>query len=79
MPRTPLRSRPAQRAPFEPLVADSYLTDGLRLFRVMSWTEVGADHIRATLENCMTLEVRAYSPRELDLMCLSLVRAAATN
>jgi len=79
MPLAPLRhhvSRPAA-SPLPP--SDSYLTDGRRLFRVVSQFTAGAEHVAhvfASLEDCVTLEVQDYSPRELHRMRLRLVRTA---
>jgi hypothetical protein len=57
-----------------PLLPDSYLTDGRRLFRVVSQLTSGAEHAFASLEDCLTLEVQAYSPGELHRMRLRRVR-----
>jgi hypothetical protein len=72
MPLAPLRPHP----PPAPLQPDSYLTDGRRLFRVVSPFAAGTEHVRAFLEDCLTLEVRAYSPAELHGMRLRGVRSA---
>jgi hypothetical protein len=55
--------------------ADSYLTDGERLFRVvMPYTPVGRGaHVR--LEDCLTLEIRSYTPAELYGMNLRFARS----
>lgn len=63
--------------PSERLVADSYVTDGRRLLRVVSHFEGGADSVFASLEDCATLEVRPYSPGELSALRLRMVRASA--
>ena len=63
--------------PSERLIPDSYLTDGKRLLRVVSRFEADADTTFAALEDCMTLEVRPYSPGELGAMTLRTVRAPA--
>lgn len=61
-------ARPPVRRPFGRLVRDSYLTDGRHLLRVVSSFEAGARDVFATLEDCLTLEVRAYLPSELSAM-----------
>ncbi len=53
----------------------SYVTDGRRLFRVVSQFVFAGDHLVASLEDCLTLDVRAYSPDELHAMGLRAVRA----
>jgi hypothetical protein len=45
-----------------------YLTDGARLFRVISKFAVGAEPALASLEDCLTLEIREYAPDELYAM-----------
>lgn len=52
---------------------DVYLTDGLRLFRVVRGFAWPAHESQAVLEDCRTLEERAYSPDELWAMGLALV------
>lgn len=52
----------------------SYVTDGRRLFRVVSQFAFAGDHVVASLEDCLTLDVRAYSPDELHAMGLRAVR-----
>ena len=61
--------------PSERLIPDSYVTDGKRLLRVVSRFEADAESTFASLEDCMTLEVRPYSPGELSAMMLQTVRA----
>ncbi len=56
---------------FEP---DSYLTDGRRLLRVV---EASAGTAFTSLEDCLTLEVRSYSPGELANLRLRLVARPA--
>lgn len=68
------RSRRPAPAPF---LTNSYFTDGRKLLRVVSEFIPGAERRYASLEDCLTLEVRAYSPSELYRMRLRLVRAAA--
>lgn len=48
----------------------SYLTDGRRLYRVISQFTPRNARVFATLEDCRTLEVRPYSPDELYAMRL---------
>lgn len=60
--------------PCERLAVDSYVTDGTRLLRVVSQFETGLDSVFASLEDCMTLEVRTYPPGELGTMRLRTVR-----
>lgn len=66
-------------APSQRLDADSYLTDGVRLLRVVSRFEADARSACAWLEDCLTLEVRPYSPRELGAMRLRAVRASPSD
>jgi len=70
MPLTPLRSRSGRTARFEQLTPDSYITDGRRLFRVVTRFTAAERHKFASLENCHTLEVQTYSPGELAAMKL---------
>jgi hypothetical protein len=70
MPLAPLRRPRPPQVPSAPLVADSYLTDGRRLFRVVSRFADSVGHAFASLEDCLTLEVREYSPGELYEMRL---------
>lgn len=58
------------------LVADSYLTNGRRLFRVVSWLTAGHEPMLVTLEDCVTLEVQAYAQSELHVMGLQPVRTS---
>lgn len=76
---TPLRHHGARRTPSPLLPHDSYVTDGRRLFRVVPQLAAGAEHVEqvfASLEDCVTLEVQAYSPEQLHRMRLRLVRSA---
>ena len=75
MPLTPHRSFSGRAARSEQLVSDSYITDGHRLFRVVSQFAAGEQRRFASLENCLTLEVQAYSPGELAAMKLRPVLA----
>lgn len=54
------------------LAVDTYLTDGKRLLRVVSQPDAESGMFFASLEDCLTLEVRAYSPREF--LALGIVR-----
>ena len=55
------------------LEPDVYLTDGLRLFRVVRGFAWPAHESKAVLEDCRTLEERAYAPDELWSMGLAIV------
>lgn len=57
----------------------SYLTDGQRLFRVVTQLPPRHDSPFALLEDCHTLEVRPFAPDELYGMGLRLVRAGAAG
>jgi hypothetical protein len=48
----------------------SYVTDGHRLFRVVSQFAFVGDHVFASLEDCLTLDVQPYAPSELCEMRL---------
>jgi hypothetical protein len=52
-----------------------YLTDGRRLFRVVSALDPNAEQPVAALEDCLTLQVRPYTPDELFAMRLRRVRS----
>ena len=56
------------------LEPDVYLTDGVRLLRVVRGFAWPAHESQAVLEDCRTLEERAYSPDELWAMGLSVVQ-----
>ncbi len=71
-----LRSGPRSASP-EPLRAGAYLTDGSRLFRVVSQFAAVGEHVFASLEDCRTLEVQAYAPGELWAMELQPVEPSA--
>ena len=62
-----------------PLAPDGYLTDGHRLFRVVSQCAADAGRVFASLEDCLTLEVQAYAPGELYAMRLRPVRTPAVR
>ncbi len=65
------RHRHVRRAPPAGLPGNgSYVTDGRMLFRVVSQFAFTGDHVLASLENCLTLDVRAYTPHELYAMRL---------
>ena len=59
------------------LEPDVYLTDGVRLFRVVRGFGWPAHESQAVLEDCRTLEEHAYRPDELWTMGLAPVAAAA--
>jgi hypothetical protein len=63
--------RKASRLDPEP---SAYLTDGSRLFRVITGFGYPPQNNRATLEDCATLEVFSYSADELWSMSLRLVQ-----
>ena len=52
---------------------NGYLTDGRRLLRVVSRFDPRLPSPSALLEDCATLEIRAYPPRELAEMRLQRV------
>ncbi len=54
--------------------AGSYVTDGWRLFRVISPIDPGVEPALAWLEDCMTLAVESYTSDELWELDLRLVR-----
>lgn len=55
------------------LQPEGYLTDGRRLFRVVSPFDSRGPSPSALLEDCATLEIRAYSACELAEMRLQRV------
>jgi hypothetical protein len=57
------------------LEPDVYLTDGIRLFRVVRGFAWPAHESEAVLEDCLTLEECAYSPDELWAMGVTVVGA----
>ncbi len=76
MPRTSLLRLTDRSQRYEqPAATDSYLTDGHRLFRVVSQFSADSRRRFASLEDCLTLEVTAYSPGELETMRLRPVNA----
>ncbi|MBV8218404.1 MAG: hypothetical protein JO325_08060 [Solirubrobacterales bacterium] len=68
---------PVRRARLRPrdLVPDRYLTDGRRLFRVVS-RFVNDDSVLVVIEDSLTLDALAYAAVELVAMGLRPVRAA---
>jgi hypothetical protein len=56
------------------LAAGDYLTDGRRLFRVVSRFDPRAERAFAVLENCFTLDIDTYTPAQLASMPLRAVR-----
>jgi hypothetical protein len=76
MPLAPLRLFSGRTARSEPFVPDNYLTDGERLFRVVSQLGAGEEHGLASLEDCLTPEVHVYAPGELGAMKLRPVDVA---
>jgi len=75
LPLLPHVSRPVAAEP-EPL--PNYLTDGRRLLRVVARFDTAGHDTFASLEDCLTLEVRPYSPGELAALHLRPVQVAAT-
>ncbi len=73
---TRLRPHRPRPAPSGLLLSDGYLTDGRRLFRVVSQFSDSAAHVFASLEDRLTLEVQAYSPGELHGIRLRRVGSA---
>jgi len=70
----PLSVRRARLRPRD-LVPDRYLTDGRRLFRVVS-RFVNDDSVLVVIEDSLTLDALAYAAVELVAMGLRPVRAA---
>jgi hypothetical protein len=73
MPITLLRPFSGLCAPRESLGSESYLTDGWRLFRVVSQFNTTQRQPFASLEDCLTLDVQPYTPGELSAMNLRAV------
>lgn len=48
-----------------PVMSGGYLTDGRRLFRIVSKFATVGGSVFASLEDCRALEVQAYAPGEL--------------
>jgi len=59
------------------LALGGYLTDGRRLFRVVSRFEGDGETVLVGLEDCSTFEVKALLPSELRAMRLRAVRRVA--
>jgi hypothetical protein len=57
--------------------AGNYLTNGRRLFRVVA--QFGSDAPHAELEDCLTLDIDFYEPRQLYAMGLRPVRLAGAG
>ena len=57
----------------------SYLTDGQRLFRVVTQFPPRHESSVALLEDCLTLEITPFSPDELYELELRLVRAGVAG
>ncbi len=74
-----LKRSPPRAAPREWFVPDDYLTDGRRLFRVVSQLADGARQGFCSLEDCSTLEVDTYLPGELATMGLRPVQLAGAR
>jgi len=60
----------------EEFASGIYLTDGCRLFRVVSRLAWKGKYALASLEDCLTLDVTPYSADELFAMRLQLVVTA---
>jgi hypothetical protein len=73
-----VRRRLAPSTPPHPFATGSYLTDGRRLFRVVSHFTPGAAQLQSSIEDCLTLEVSAHAPSELYSMRLRPVRTPRT-
>jgi len=71
----PLRLSSRSAPVAAPVVAGGYLTDGGRLFRVVSQSSDDRQRMVASLEDCLTLELQAYTSDELHEMGLQAVRA----
>lgn len=59
------------------LTGEEYLTDGLRLLRVVSPFDPRPEHSFAVLEDCLTLEVDAYNHEQLAALPLRRVARGA--
>ncbi len=60
-----------------PLVHDAYVTDGCRLYRVVSPFDPRDELPVALMEDCLTLELLPYSPAALYAMGLRAARPQA--
>jgi hypothetical protein len=72
MPLSVFRRRRARLRPRD-LTPDRYLTDGRRLFRVVA-RFVSDGSILVVIEDCVTLDARAYAAAELTPMDVRAVR-----
>ena len=70
----PRPSTTSRSAAAELLRCGTYLTDGRRLFRVVSQFGPAGEDAFASLEDCRTLDVQAYAPGELQAMKLRPIR-----
>ena len=76
---TQFRPAVARRAKAGEFVPGEYLTDGRRLWRVLSRFDPRASAKFAVLEDCMTLDTQAFTPQRLAEMGLqSVARTAET-
>jgi hypothetical protein len=72
-----LRTHHRERAGTPPFPGFSqYVTDGTRLFRVVSGFAGSPPDNFAALEDCMTLEIAPYTPEQLWKMQLQPVRGS---
>lgn len=70
----------ARRLGSRTVAQDGYLTDGSRLFRVVSRFQSERDEVVLVgLEDCSTFEVKALLPRELRSMGLRVVRGCSSG
>ena len=77
MPFSPFRRRRVHLRPRD-LVPDRYLTDGRRLFRVVARL-VTDGSVLVVIEDCVTLDARAYAPVELAAAGVRPVRCSAPS
>lgn len=61
----------------EQLLRSRYLTDGRRLFRVISSSNPAFELSFATLEDCLTLAVRTYTAEDMLALAMRPVHAGA--
>lgn len=71
------RSALRRRRTSEELLPGAYLTDGVRLFRIVLQLHRADQRPLAALEDYLTFEVSLYSPDDLHEMRLRPVRAGA--
>jgi hypothetical protein len=74
VPFSPFRRRRA-RLRLRDLAPDRYLTDGRRLFRVVAQF-VSDGSVLVVIEDCVTLDARAYAAAELTPMGVRPVRCS---